>query len=394
VDWGISLNDSHYAIKNALIYSLLISLILLAPLYIYFLYSKTLFEIQNEIELKAHANLVVQAMETFDPKNEPYFEFPRFKRIESGLYNVHLKPIFTLITHPLSQTQEGYHLNEGYAYYVQPLPKNRYFGAEYLIIGNQLSLAPVYEKVAIILLLIAIVIFLLSLYFLNRFARPFMRLNARLDRFIKDSMHEINTPLSIINVNIDLHNRKHEPSKYLQRIKAAAKTLSTIYDDMDYLIKNQRIEFTPEIIDLGAFLKERVVYFEEVAAMKMIRLHVTHCERVQIRFNPTQLQRLIDNNISNAIKYSRPESTVELSLTCNENGCDMSFRDYGIGMKNPDQIFERYYRESKKVGGFGIGLNIVKSIMDQYEITLTLDSVYGKGSCFTYHFPKKPCIIA
>ncbi len=362
-------------------------MILLAPLYIYFLYSKTLYEIQNEIELKAHANLVVRAMEEFDAKHEPYFEFPRFKQVEAGLYNVHFKPIFTLISHPFLQTHEGFHLYDGYAYYVQSLPQNRYFGAEYLVVGNRISFAPIYEKVAIILLSIIIMIFLLSLYFLNRFALPFKRLNERLDRFIKDSMHEINTPLSIINVNVDLHNRKYEPSKYLQRIKAAAKTLSTIYDDMDYLIKNQRVAFEPESIELGSFLRERVHYFEEVANMKAISLHVSYCDEVKIRFNPTQLQRLIDNNISNAIKYSNPEGKVEIALTCKENGCEMMFKDYGVGMKKPEQIFERYYRESGKVGGFGIGLNIVKSIMDQYGVTLELDSVYGEGSCFSYWFP-------
>jgi len=381
------LNDSRYAIKNALLYSLLVSLILLAPLYVYLIYSKTLYEIQNEIELKAHATLIIRAMEEYDETREPVFEFPRFKRIEGGLYNLHYQSIFSLITHPFSDTGEGYHIHNGYAYLVLSLPKNRYFGAEYLIVGNTISYAPVYEKVAIILLLIVILIFALSFYFLNRFALPFKRLNERLDNFIKDSMHEINTPLSIINVNIDLHNRKFEPSKYLQRIKAAAKTLSTIYDDMDYLIKNQRVAFESEPVDLAKFLKERVAYFDEVAAMKEITLAMTHSDAVTIRFNPTQLQRLIDNNLSNAIKYSHPKGRVEIALTCNSEGCTLDFKDYGIGMKHPEQIFERYYRESAKVGGFGIGLNIVKSIIDQNHVTLHVSSEYQKGSTFSYHFP-------
>jgi signal transduction histidine kinase len=157
---------------------------------------------------------------------------------------------------------------------------------------------------------------------------------------------------------------------------------------MDYLIKNQRIVFQAEPIDMKAFLQERISYFTEVAAMKEIRLITLHSDDVTIMFNPTQLQRIIDNNLSNAIKYSHPQSSVEISLHILKEGCQLQFKDYGLGMKHPEQIFERYYRESTQVGGFGIGLNIVKSIIDQYKIILHVDSVFQKGSTFTYLFPE------
>jgi signal transduction histidine kinase len=200
-------------------------------------------------------------------------------------------------------------------------------------------------------------------------------------------MHEINTPLSIININIDLYSRKNKTNKYLQRIKAATKTLSTIYDDMDYLIKNNRVDFNTESIAMHSFLIERVSYFTEIAAMKDIELVCLKCDSVNIEFNTTQLQRIIDNSISNAIKYSHAQSKVEISLINNVKNYQLIFKDYGIGMKNPDKIFERYYRESSQVGGFGIGLNIVKSIIDQNYIDLHVSSIYKEGSTFTYTFP-------
>jgi signal transduction histidine kinase len=382
------LNDSTYALKNALLYTFLVALILLAPLYVYALYSKNIFEIQNEITLKEHANLIIRSMEEYDATRHAAYEYPRFKRIESGLYDLHYKPIFTLIERPFSSLNEDYHIYDGYAYLVLSLPKNRYFGAEYLIVGNRLSYAPVYLKVATILLSIVFLILFLSFFFLNRFALPFKRVNEKLDNFIKDSMHEINTPLSIINVNIDLHNRKFPSSKYLQRIKAATKTLSTIYDDMDYLIKNRRLVFEKEPINMKVFLQDRVNYFYEVAQMKSVELVILRCDEVTLYFNATQLQRLIDNNISNAIKYSHAESKVEISLHDTQKGCEIVFKDYGIGMKDPKQIFKRYYRESTQVGGFGIGLNIVKSIMDEHDIVLHVSSVYQEGSTFIYTFPQ------
>ncbi len=326
-------------------------------------------------------------MEEYDSEREAYFEYPRFKRIESGLYDLHYKPIFTLISGTFSSMTENYHIYNDYAYLVLSLPQNRYFDAEYLIMGNKLSYASVYLKVASILLSVVLLVFLLSFFFLNHFALPFKRVNEKLDNFIKDSMHEINTPLSIIKVNIGLHNRKFPQSKYLQRIQVATKTLSTIYDDMDYLIKNRRIVFKEERIDLKAFLKERVEYFHEIADMKNIHLSCLECDEVSIMFNTTQLQRIIDNSISNSIKYSNDTSNIEISLHNRNSICEMSFKDYGIGMKNPKKIFERYYRESSQVGGFGIGLNIVKDIIDEHKISLHVSSVYKEGSTFTYTFP-------
>ncbi len=386
------MKDSRYALTNALLYTALVTLILLAPLYIYTVYIKQIHEIQNELILKQHSARIVSAMEAYDENRGSYFEYPRFKRLKSGLYDLHFKPIFSLIDFPIEHYSVGYHIDDsGYAYLILSLPHDRYFGAEYLIVGNRLSYAPVYERVATVLLSIVILVFFLSLFFLRRFAQPFRRVNQKLDNFIKDTMHEINTPLSIININIDLFNRKHPQSKYLQRIKAAAKTLSNIYNDMDYLIKNKQIVFEYATIDFSAFVRERVTYFNEVAAMKGITIASDIDEEIELNFNATQLQRIVDNNLSNAIKYSFENTIVEVALKKREISCDLTFKDYGIGIEDTEKIFERYYREETGKAGFGIGLNIVKSIMDETGISLTVHSAPKKGTTFIYTFPARLC---
>ncbi len=382
------MKDNQYAYKNAALYTALIALILLAPLYVYTVYNKNIHEIQNELFLKQQSALIISAMEEYDETRESYFEFPRFKRVQSGLYDLNFQPIFTLIDTPMEHFSSGYHLDDSkYGYLIVALPPHRYFDADYLIVGNQLSYASVYQRVATILLAIVVVVFSLSLFFLNRFALPFKRVNQKLDNFIKDSMHEINTPLSIINVNIDLYNMKNPKNKYLQRIKAATKTLSNIYNDMDYLIKNQQIVFEYENIDASAFVRERILYFDEVAAMKAIVIFADVEDGITLHFNATQLQRIIDNNISNAIKYSYEESKIEVTLKRSADRCELIFKDYGFGIEDTDKIFDRYYREETGKGGFGIGLNIVKSIMEETGIELAVQSTPKKGSIFTYTFP-------
>lgn len=365
---------------------MLVAVLLLAPTYLYVTYMKYVYEIQYEFKLKRQSHLIIRAMEEFDAKEKQAFDYPRFRSFESGLYDVHFNPVFTLIQPQLTIQKAGYHIQNGYAYLVVALPERRYFDASYLVIGGNVSYTRIYQDVVIILLSITALIFILSLFFLDRFALPFQRINQRLDQFIKDSMHEINTPLSIINVNIDLYHRSSPSNKYLQRIKAATKTLATLYNDMDYLIKNERLSFEYETINLSFYLQERIDYFSEVAALKNITIVPLIAPDITIVFNPTQLQRIIDNNISNAIKYSHEGGQIEVILEGLKDRCVIHFRDNGLGIEDVERIFERYYRENRDKGGFGIGLNIVKSIIDKAGIDLQIHSVYGEGSTFSYTF--------
>jgi len=361
-------------------------MILLIPLFFYFIYMKNIHSIQNELLLKEKSLLVIKAMQEYN-QNDEYFEYPRFKTFQSGLYNESFHPIFSLINYDIQYFKDGYHLDINDAYLIVKLPKDRYFGAEYLIIKNQLSFAVVYEKIMLILSSIIILIFILSIFFLQSFAKPFKKFNETLDNFIKDSVHEINTPLSIISVNIDLYNRKNEANKYMNRMKAATKVLSNIYNDMDYLIKYDKLKYEKESIDISMFLKERIDYFSEVAHMKNIIINSNIKNCTNIKMNSKQLQRVIDNNISNAIKYSFENSEIDISLYIKDDKCHMVFKDYGVGIDNVDKIFSRYYREDTNKGGFGIGLNIVKSIIDEVNIELQINSTPKIGSTFLYIFP-------
>jgi signal transduction histidine kinase len=202
-------------------------------------------------------------------------------------------------------------------------------------------------------------------------------------------MHEINTPLSIININADLFANKYGDNKYLQRMKSASKTLSTIYDDMDYLIKQGRVEHKIKDINVSEFVANRIDYFKGISNLKQIVIKTEISPSIYYTFSKTKLQRIVDNTISNAIKYSYDESLVEVKLY-KENGCIVfSVEDNGVGIDDLKRIFSRYYREDQTKGGFGIGLNIVKDIIDEEGIDLEVKSEVGMGSIFIYTFPVK-----
>ena len=195
----------------------------------------------------------------------------------------------------------------------------------------------------------------------------------------------MNTPLSIINVNVDLFDSIHGKNKYFNRIKSATKSLATIYNDMDYLIKQNRVDYKDELISLEEFIQERVEYFELICQLKNIELSFTPSTTTYIMFNPTKLQRVIDNTLSNAIKFSLKDSPIEVRTEATEEGgVTLLIKDYGQGIKNPEKIMGRYYRENEYKNGFGIGMSIVKSIIDEADITLHIQSKLSEGSTFIY----------
>jgi len=388
VGWGIrlTLDKQHYALRYGLLYSAIIAVVLIVPFFVYIDLMIHINQTRSQVEMKKKSYEILQKMQSYQGTNEDYFTFPRYNRYRGGLYDDSFKPIFSLLESMPRSFEAGYHEEKNRRYYLLPLPDGRYFGAKYLILEGDVNHYEIYQMALLVALSILLLLFLLSYFVFKNFALPFEKVNKRLDNFIKDSMHEINTPLSIINVNIDMFAHKFGENKYLSRIKAASKTLATIYNDMDYLIKQDRFGFEKESIDMSAFIKERVAYFQDIASLRQIVLHEEIEEDITLYFNPTKLQRIVDNTISNAIKYSHEKSSVYISLKLHEQRILFSVQDFGVGIEKPEKIFERYYRENLNKGGFGIGLNIVKRIVDEHGITLTITSRPGEGSTFSYLF--------
>ncbi len=388
----LEINESKFSLKYSIFYTLVVLAILLVPFAIYDNYTYNLEEVKTEIALKKKSIQIINEMEKFDDRYQTTFIFPRFKSYQAGLYDENGNPIFTLIKKPLSilEFKPGYHKYGNYRYYVTEFKDDRYFGAKYLVVGTEFNIYTILLNILLIFLSIITVTFILSFIILKNFSKPFKEINKALDDFIKDSMHEINTPLSIININIDLFSEKFGKNRYLSRIKSAAKILSSLYDDMNYLIKEQTINRAKKKrINFSEFLKKSVDYFTDIAELKDIKIKTDIEDDIFIEFVPAKLQKIIDNNLSNAIKYSNEGGEVIITLKKEKDKIILGFKDFGIGIKEPDKIFSRYYREDITKGGFGIGLNIVNKIIIEENIKVNIVSSPGKGSYFEYIFPIK-----
>lgn len=202
-----------------------------------------------------------------------------------------------------------------------------------------------------------------------------------LNSFIKDFTHEINTPLSVILLSIEqLEKQQNIDTTKFVRMKLAAKTLSQTYSDLIFLTFPDTISNEEERIVMKEAIRERLEYFRLFFERKQIALSVDLQGDESLMASKSKINKMLDNLISNAIKYNKKGGSVSVNL----KGRALSIKDsgYGIDEKNLTKIFERYARFNSDQGGFGIGLSLVKSICKEYHIEISCHSKLGEGSEF------------
>jgi len=205
-------------------------------------------------------------------------------------------------------------------------------------------------------------------------------------QFLRYTVHEMNTPLSVIMNNIELHEMEFGKSTYLENIEVAAKSIFSMYDDLSYLVKKDQINYVKRPIDLIDYIRCRIDFFAQVAdKAKSMFLFETNCNEAMIFFNETKLQRIIDNNLTNAIKYTFENEKIVISIYKDADSCHFCIASHSRKIQKPEKIFEEFYREEEAQDGFGLGLNLVKRICKEENVKITLHSDEAITS-FSYQF--------
>ncbi|MBR8462437.1 HAMP domain-containing histidine kinase [Campylobacter sp. faydin G-105] len=250
-------------------------------------------------------------------------------------------------------------------------------GSEYMIaikrgVQNEKLFTLKMQILAVSAIILAVI--LIIAYFIIRLSlRPLYEKVEFLDGFLRDTTHEINTPLSVILMSVELF--EGDPKKYLNNIKTAANTLSNLHSDLVALKFNQTVNDKNEAINLADMLDERIEYFSLSMEQKKISLN-TSLDDIYIKASKTKLQKIIDNLLNNAVKYCNEGGEISINLDKNEliiaNSGDM------IASENLDKIFDLYTRFDSQNGGFGVGLHIVKKYCDEQEIKISCQSDASK----------------
>lgn len=211
-------------------------------------------------------------------------------------------------------------------------------------------------------------------------------------RFIADTVHQIRTPLTSILMNVEMIKDLQENdlvSSYIDSIDASINMLSNSYEDLSYITSYDTIKYNPTLISLSKVIEKRIDFFQTICKMNLKEIKAEIDINAYTYINTVELERLIDNNISNAIKYAQIEKPIYINLkkskNKNKNKIVLEFKSYANEIKNKNKIFEKNYREEEAKRGLGLGLNIVKNICDKYSISY-IASYKNNQNIFTYTF--------
>lgn len=369
--------SKNFILKISIFYTVIFFIFIAIPTYFYTnLELENYKNTQNRLLIE-HAQSIQRTIYDFSNSKSDTFIFPKSFKFEATLLTKDKKIIYK--TRDLN-------FNKTSKMSIEIELSNNRLNAKYLQLSKKISFDEIYFKILILTLFIGLFIFISIYLVIKASIEPFKKANEYLDAFFNDAMHELKTPLGIIQLNLEILENKQKKSKELERSINATKNLFLVYEDIEYLIKQKSVKYNKEKIDFTYTLNQRLDQFESLASPRNIKFKLNIKDNISVLINRTHILRIIDNTLSNAIKYSFKDTLITVELIKNKNDIFFSVHNYAKAIKNKKNIFNRYHKENHIKGGFGIGLNIVKNICDANNIDIFLDSTNENGTIFKYTF--------
>jgi signal transduction histidine kinase len=219
----------------------------------------------------------------------------------------------------------------------------------------------------------ALVSLLFSIYALMPL-RKALRLN---EEFVKDILHDFNTPLSSMRINLKLFKKEIGTNPKIERLENNIESILSLQNNLQIFLKG--VQTQVERIDVSGTVKSRIPYFEVL--YQDVSYSVTG-KPLQIEVNKDAFVRIVDNLLSNAGKYNRSGGKVDVKIS----DMKLLIEDTGKGIASPSKVFDRYYKEQQR--GVGIGLHIVKKLCEEMGIGISLKSKLSEGTRVTLDLRK------
>ena len=228
---------------------------------------------------------------------------------------------------------------------------------------------------------------------LNKMAEELSRTEVLHTDFISNLSHEIKTPLAVIqNYATSLQNKRLDEEtrvKYAETLATATRRLTVLVTNILKLnkLEHQGLDDENEEINLTESLTEIVLGFEDMIERKQLELECDFDENVFVMSSPSCLEIVWNNLISNAIKFTEAGGKITIGLKSNGDMVTVTVSDTGCGISQETgkHIFEKFYQgdTSHATEGNGLGLALVKRVIDTIGGTINVESELGKGTTFS-----------
>jgi len=314
--------------------------------------------------------------------------FDDVERLRIGLYDKNKKAIVSNLTTKKIDFKQTNYSNRTSAFFISSFIKPKE-GIKYIIIEDSKVSHQMIQLQSLIwtIFLVASLFITFIGYFLSKLLLKPVKDNFNtLNRFIKDSAHELNTPVTALMMSANYLKKSYD-KEMVEHMLMSSKMISEVYNAISYLAFHDLDIEDREEFDLEILINESIHYFKEIANNKNIIIEAQLHPYI-INMDKNSIKKLINNLIVNAIKYSYINKKILISL--DENIFKIKDEGVGIGKKDQKKIFKRYKRiNNNSSGGLGIGLDIVMGICKKNKIEIKVHSEIKKGSTFTLVFPQK-----
>ncbi len=217
-----------------------------------------------------------------------------------------------------------------------------------------------------------LVIVVLSVLFSIFSIQPLRNALNLTEEFIKDILHDFNTPISTLMLNVSMLESEFGSQRKFERIKNSLNTILMLQNNLKAYLNKTIVD--DERFMLFETLQERIEMIRR--SYKDIDVKTDVPQNIELYTNKDSFVRILDNILSNAFKYNKENGYVHIYM----EGKKLVIEDSGVGIKDTKRVFERFYKENQR--GIGIGLHIVKKLCRYLGIGIELESREGKGTLF------------
>jgi len=258
---------------------------------------------------------------------------------------------------------------EVYALFRIPTTQKKLLKIFYPIKKYKKDIQTIKYKILVFYAVVLLLLLLISLFYAFYALKPMKKAVDLIEEFLKDIIHDINTPVTTILLNTRFLKIK-DNSEELERIEVSAKRILSLYKNFEVQIKG----FHPEITQINPYeiINERVEYFKKL--YPEIDMKISG-DKFVYKSDKDAFTRIIDNIISNSCKYSSQNYPI-IDIIVKKG--EITVKDNGRGINNVDKVFDRFYKENER--GLGIGLNIVKKLCDELNISIDIKSEKNIGT--------------
>ena len=216
-------------------------------------------------------------------------------------------------------------------------------------------------------------LYFLAVYMAKRIVTPLEESYQKQRQFISDAGHELKTPISVVNTNMDMLRREIGENRWLTNIEYENDRMSNLIKQLLELAKTESTASPKEILDLSRLVSGELLPFESIAFDKRKALKITIEDNILIEGNSIQLKQLVAILVDNALCHGEAQKEISVMLTAEKGMAKLSVLNYGksFSAEQKKQLFERFYRvdeaRNSETKHYGLGLSIAKAITEAHN---------------------------